>query len=116
MHSYFIFLTTSDGDFIRMNVCCGISVENLSKRLLDFCQICDRRLMELRQPWRMKDMIKWRVLQDICGDPVEVDMDQAVRMSKNGAWRLSGEFPGRVNVPLTTTGIGPSGWPYGDGL
>lgn len=116
MHSYFIFLTTSDGDFIRINICCGIRAEEISQHLKEFWDICERRLKELRKPWRMGDMKQWRVIQDICNDPVEVDMDQAVRMCNNGAWKLSGEFPGRVNVPLTTSGAGPAKWSYGDEL
>lgn len=116
MHSYFVFLTTSDGDFIRMNICCGIRAEEISQNLLHFFKICDKRLKELRLPWKMGDMKQWRILQDICDDPAEVDMDQAVRMTKAGAWKLSGEFPGRANVPLTTRRVGPSGWPYGDKL
>lgn len=99
-----------------MNICCGIPIEELSKNLLSFWKICNQRLKELRKPWAMGDMKQWRIIADINDDPEEVDMDQAVRMQRNGAWRLSGEFPGRANLSITTTGVGPVGWPYGDEL
>jgi hypothetical protein len=98
MYSYFVWLSMSNGDFIRLNVCSGLKPEQVNMWLGEFFKVVDKRLEQLKRTERVKDAFRFRIIIDPShNDPDEVTCEEASEMSARGAWRLSGEFPGRKN-------------------
>lgn len=102
MYSYFVFLSMNDGTFVRLNVCTALRPQDIAVWCDEFFKSVDARLKELRMTERCKDAFRWRVIIDPAhNDPDSVTWDKAKEMQAQGAWRLSGEYPGRKsNSPI----------------
>ena len=95
MYSYFVWLSMPDGAFIRLNVCSGLSPDQVNRWLGEFFKAVDARLKQLRRPERVADAFRFRIISD----PSHAD--------------LCGEFPGRANYnPHDAVDHAPRGWPY----
>jgi hypothetical protein len=102
MFSYFVFLYDSDGCLTRLNVASGLRPQDVPTWMEEFWKAVSKRLKELKNPLQIKDVYRFRILLDPSrDDPITVNPEQAVAMCERGAWRLSGEYPGRANYPLT---------------
>lgn len=102
MFSYFVFLYDSDGYLTRLNVCSGLRPQDVPSWMEEFFKAVDARLKELKNPLRTKDVWRYRILIDPAHtDPIKPSPEMAHAMCERGAWRLSGEYPGRANYPLT---------------
>ena len=102
MYSYFVFLSMSDGTFIQLNVATALRPQDIAVWCEEFFKAVDARLKELRRAERCKDAFRWRVIIDPAHDaPESVTTEEAHQMNLKGAWRLSGQYPGRCsNSPI----------------
>jgi hypothetical protein len=111
MYSYFVWLSMPDGDFIRLNVCSGLTPDQVNRWLGEFFKTVDARLEQLKKKERVKDAFRFRIILDPShNDPIIWSNAKPL-----GSFKLSGEFPGRSNYdPLVTSRTAriPTGWPY----
>lgn len=100
MYSYFVWLSMSNGDFIRLNVASGMKPEQVNMWLGEFFKVIDKRLEQLNKKERVKDAFRFRIIIDPAhNDPVIWSNGNPNNPNKN--FKLAGEFPGRVsNSPI----------------
>jgi hypothetical protein len=110
MYSYFVWLSMPDGDFIRLNVCSGLTPGQVSTWLEEFFKAVDARLGQLKRKERVKDAFRFRIILD----PAHNDPNIWTEAKPLGSFKLSGEFPGRANHNPhdEVEPSAPRGWPY----
>ena len=108
MYSYFVWLKSDDGDFVRLNIATGLRPSDVQVWIEEFWKCVDARLKELKKPFTHKDFRSFRIILD----PSHLDPLVWCDSSPNhphGAFKLAGEFPGRSNYQPTQP---KRGWPY----